>query len=469
MARAFDAMLAGACTFGVAHVLRQQTFYKGDGHVYLQSILEGNLQHPHHLVYKPLVLGVHRLSAPLGASLYDAGVLASALGTAVGIACAVLASRILGLTRGGAFAVAGLMLSVPALLFFATVVELHGVFLAFAGPALVAFAHLARAPGVRRGLVFGASLALAYVGHASAALLPALLLPLALYYPAGPATPAARLRALIAPTAAAGAVFALFLAVLPALGAWTGLGADTSSAAAYVVRDADTYARDARRWVTTLAYEWLLPYAPLGLVALAACFVGPCRGQARWLCAAVVPYYLVCVFLLPSPEFGAYLTPFAWPLALLARRVLPRAGLATAACAGLALGLAAIAWHDRPGAARDFAASVRAAAGGRAPFLLLGDHDELKAKLIALPDVPHLLLLHAGTVPQAMLDDALDRLEELLRAQQTEGRAVLLSDGAVRVLEQVAPSGPLVLPALRARFAVERAGGGFAGFELRAR
>src|SRR5690606_40236528 len=103
---------------------------------------------------------------------------------------------------------------------------------------------------------------------------------------------------------------------------------------------------------------------------------------------------------------------FAWPLALLARRVLPRAGLATAACAGLALGLAAIAWHDRPGAARDFAASVRAAAGGRAPFLLLGDHDELKAKLIALPDVPHLLLLHAGTVPQAMLDDALDRLEE---------------------------------------------------------
>src|SRR5690606_40374572 len=114
-----------------------------------------------------------RLSAPLGASLYDAGVLASALGTAVGIACAVLASRILGLTRGGAFAVAGLMLSVPALLFFATVVELHGVFLAFAGPALVAFAHLAPAPGAPRGPGLPPSPALRYVGPARPAPRPA--------------------------------------------------------------------------------------------------------------------------------------------------------------------------------------------------------------------------------------------------------------------------------------------------------
>lgn len=473
MAQRADAGFVAGLGFAAVFALRQHTFYKADGHVYLMSIVEGNVQHPHHMLYKPLIAGLHRLLAPLGASLYDAGVLASALGTGIGLGCAHLAARWLGLRRVEAWAVAALMLAVPALLFFGTVVELHGVFLGFAGPALLAAAALCRAPTAARGAWFGLGLALAYVGHASAGLLPALLLPLALSYPERNAT-WRRLRSLWAPVLLAGVVFGAFLFVLPALGRVAGLGVDTSSAAAYVLRDASAFAADAQRWLTTLWYEWLLPYAPLNLLALSACFVGTCKGQARWLLAALLPYYLVCVFLLPSAEFGAYLTPFAWPLALLSVRAAPASALWLLGAAGLAGGIAWIAQHDRPELARRFAAGVHEAAGGRPPFLLLGDHDDVKAALIGVPEAETLLLLHAGAIPAWQLSAVLDRFDAILRDQWRAGHVVLLTEGTVRELAEVTPSGPSVLPALRARYTLERidvdgADARFAGWRLAAK
>jgi hypothetical protein len=465
---------AAACVaFAVTFLLRQRTFYKDDGDVYLMSILEGKLEHPHHMLYKPLIAGLHQLLSRCGASLYDAAVLASALGTALGVGCACAASRMLGLSRGAALATAALMLSVPAVLFFATVVELHGVFLGFAGPCFVVFAALARTPTVVRGVWWGLALAFAYIGHASAGLLPALLLPLALFYPRYAPTPA-RVRQLALPALAAGLVFATALLLLPSLGRITGLGVDTGSAAAYVARDAAAFAADVKRWATTLLYEWVLPYAPLNVLALLACFVGAARAQARWLWLAVLPYYLVCVLLLPSAEFGAYFTPFAWPLALLALRVAPPAWLVACGALGYAFGVWWIGAHDRPELAQRFAAGVQAATGGHAPSLLLGDHDDVKATLIALPAAANLLVLHAGAVPESFFPDVMQRLDAYLQAQWQQGRVVLLTAGAARVLEQVVPSGARVLPALQARYRVTRvdyadATAAFAGYRVEPR
>jgi len=450
-----DAGLVAGFGFVATSALGQRTFYKADGHVYLMSIVEGNLQHPHHMLYKPLIAGLHHGLAPLGVSLYQAGVLASALGTGIGLGCACLAAQRFGLRRSATWAVPGLMLTVPALAFFATVVELHGVFLGFAGPALLAAAALARRPTAGNGVFFGAALALAFVGHASAVLLPALLLPLALFYPQRDAT-LARLRTLVWPSLVAAAVFVPFLLALPALGRAAGLSVEVSSAAAYVARDAMVFAADGRRWLTTLVDEWLLPYAPLDLVALGLCLAGQVKGQARWLHAALVPYYLLCVFLLPNAEHGAYLTPFAFPLALLVVRALRWPTLLVLAAAGLGGGVAWIVGHDRPELAATFARGVRAAARGARPYLLLGDHDEVKATLIGLPAVETALVLHAGAVLPEQLPAVLDRFDAILRPHFAAGDAVLLTAGAAQALEGVVPSGSRVLPALAARYRLER-------------
>lgn len=450
-----DALLAALLGFGAASLLRQHTFYKADGDVYLMSIVEGSLQHPHHMLYKPLVAWLHGLTAPFGTSLYEAALLLSALGTAVGLSCVFVASRWLGLRRGEAWVVTVLVLSVPAVLFFGTVVELHGPFFAFAGPALLAAAALARRPRLGGGVVFGLTLALAYVGHASGALLPCLLLPLALFHPQErPAGP--RLRQLLFPALAAAAVFGAFLLAVPALGRITGFGADTTSAAAYVVRDAGAFAADARRWLDTLYYEWLLPYAPLGTLATVACFAGRHRAQARWLLAGVVPYYLVCVFLLPSAEYGAYLTPCAWPLALLALRVAGMRRALGLAVLGAAGGVAWIGAHDRPELAQRFAAGVREATAGRPPFLLLGDHEDLQATLIGLPDAATLVVLHAGAVGDAALPGVLVQLDEILGRARDAGQVVLLTEGAAATLATVVPSGPRARSELLARQPWER-------------
>ncbi|MEZ5964481.1 MAG: hypothetical protein R3F56_11595 [Planctomycetota bacterium] len=457
-----DASLVAGLGFALSWALRQHTFYKADGDVYLMSIVEGNLRHPHHMLYKPLVAGLHRLLAPAGLSLYEAGVLASALGTGLGVGCACWAARCLGLGRRDAWLVALTMLSVPAVLFFATVVELHGVYLGFAGPALLATAALARRPTPARGVWLGLALALAYVGHASATLLPAVALGVCLSYPVQQgrtAQDASAARSLLAsawalcvPMSCAAAVLAACLGILPVLGRWLDLGVDTHSAAAYVVRDAAAFASDPRRWASTLWFEWLLPYAPCNALALVLCFAGRWRTPARWLHLAVAPYYLLCVFLLPSPEFGAYLTPLAWPLALLVVRALRPVAVVGVAALGFAGGLAWISAHDQPELARRFAAGASEAAQARPFYLLLGDHDDVKATLVGLPDTGSLMLLHAGAVAATQLPAVLDRLDALLREQWRAGRAVLLTAGAVRQLDEVVPSGPQVLPGLQSRY-----------------
>lgn len=445
----FDAGVAAVIAFAVLWVLRQHTFYKDDSHVYLMSILEGDRTHPHHMLFKPAIVLAHRALSPFSLSLYEAALTLGAAATAVGIGCALAAARGMGLSRSQAWVTATLVLSAPAVLFFGTVVEVHGFYFAFAGVAFLATAALARAPTLARGALLGLAVAFAYMGHASAALLLGLLVPTACFLAPMPAP--GRWRRFVTPAAAAAATQVLGMLALPALGRALGLGVDTADAARYVLRDALAFASDPWRWVTTLWYEWLAPYAPLNLLAVLALWT-PLRVAAAWLLLAVVPYYLLCVCLLPSAEFGAYLTPFAWPLGLLAVRAAGARVGAGLAIVGFGGGFAWVAVHDRPELARAYALGVQEVAEGKPPFLLLGDHTDAKAFLIALPSAGQLVVLHAGAVPAEHFKAVMGGLERIIRDALAEGRAVLLPAGARVLLEKVVPNGARVAPELATRF-----------------
>lgn len=444
----FDAGVAGVIAFAVLWLLRQHTFYKDDSHVYLMSILEGDRTHPHHMLFKPAIVLAHRALSPLSLSLYEAALALGAAATAVGIGCALAAARGMGLSRSRAWVVAALVLSVPAVLFFGTVVEVHGFYFAFAGVSFLATAALARAPTLLRGATLGFAVAVAYMGHASAALLLGLLVPSACFLAS---SPPGRWRRFVAPALAAAATQLLAMSALPALGRALGLGVDTADAARYVFRDALAFAGDPWRWVSTLWYEWLAPYAPLNLLAVFALWTR-LRAAAAWVLLAVAPYYLLCVCLLPSAEFGAYLTPFAWPLGLLAVRLVGARVGAGLAIVGLGGGFAWVAAHDHPELARAYALGVQEVAEGKPPFLLLGDHTDAKAFLIALPDAGQLVVLHAGAVSAAQFEAVMGGLERIIRDALAAGRAVLLPAGARVLLEQVVPSGARVAPELATRF-----------------
>lgn len=458
----FDAGVAGLIAFAVLWVLRQHTFYKDDSHVYLISILEGDRTHPHHMLFKPAIVLAHRVLSPFSVSLYEAALALGAAATAVGIGCALAAARGMGLSRSRAGVVAALVLSVPAVLFFGTVVEVHGFYFAFAGVSFLATAALARAPTPTRGALLGAAVAVAYMGHASAALLLGLLVPTACFLAP---SPPGRWRRFVAPALAAAATQLLAMWALSALGRALGLGVDTADAARYVFRDAMAFAGEPWRWVSTLWYEWLAPYGPLNLLAVFALWTR-LRAAAAWLLLAVVPYYLLCVCLLPSAEFGAYLTPFAWPLGLVAVRVAgTRVGVALA-IVGFAGGVAWVVAHDRPELARAYAAGVQEVAEGKPPFLLLGDHTDAKAFLIALPSAGQLVVLHAGAVSAEQFEAVMGGLERIIGDALAAGRAVLLPAGARMLLEKVVPNGARVAPELATRFRLVpvRAAGAGAAF-----
>lgn len=467
----FDAGVAGVIAFAVLWVLRQHTFYKDDSHVYLLSILEGDRTHPHHMLFKPAVVLAHRVLSPFSLSLYEAALALGAAATAIGIGCALAAARGMGLSRSRAWVVAALVLSVPAVLFFGTVVEVHGFYFAFAGVTFLGTAALARAPTLVRGALLGFAVAVAYMGHASAALLLGLLVPTACFLAPSPSP--GRWRRFVAPTLAAAATQLLAMLALPALGRALGLGVDTADAARYVFRDALAFAGEPWRWVATFWYEWLAPYAPLNLLAVLALWTR-LRAAAAWLMLAVVPYYLLCVCLLPSAEFGAYLTPFAWPLGLLAVRVAGARVGAGLAIVGFGGGFAWVAAHDRPELARAYALGVLEVAEGKPPFLLLGDHTDAKAFLIALPDAGQLVVLHAGSVSAEQFEAVMGGLERIIRDALADGRTVLLPAGARAMLERVVPSGSKVVPGLAARFRLvpvlaRGPGAAFAGDRIDAR
>jgi len=446
-----DALLLALAAAAAYLAALQHTVY-GDGAFLLSAVADGDLFHPHHLAYKWLVHGVWRALAPCGATLYGAVVGCSAVGSGIGVGAGYVGLRVLGVGRGRAVAAALAAAAAPAMVFFATVVELHGVFAGFAGLAFAAAAWLARAPSTARALVFGSSTFAAYTMHATGHLLlaayGAVVLGSAWASGAG-----ARGRAclLLGCAVAAHAVLVLGLRwFLHVPGENQPLDLFRAYFAVYDYRIATA--------LRTVVADLVVAFAPLSLAWLAAFSRRDARPVAA-LFSCVTVVYLTVTFLLTNgnTEHGAYLLPLVWPMAFLAASACSWAILLVAAAIGGTVAAVMVARHDDRSANLAFADGLRATVDPREAVLVCSDGADLHAVLIELPGVRHVLLRVLVTLPEAVHVQALAAVEARLVELLQKGKRVFLTDAAERLLAspefgRLYPLAPRLLARLEAAF-----------------
>jgi len=456
-----DPVWAGLIVGALALVLAQASFYADDGLVLLGWLERGRIRHPWHALYLPLLDALRTPAAAIGLTNYELARGLSALGLALGCAASCAGLRLMGLARGEALLAALLAASAPAVLFFGTVVEIHGPFFACAGASTLALGWLVRAPSAARALALGASTALAVGLHSSAHLL-ALLCVLGFAARSRRALGTQRTLALAALVLATHALLALALArAYVALG-WLEAG---GASAKLVLRG---YAeREASGVLTTLVSEWLLPFAPLS-IAWAWGRRPELRAERLAFAAALVLYLALSFALLGGhSERGAYLLPLAIPAASLSVRSLGNAAWPALALA-LVLAVSGIRAHDEPQAQREFAAGLRALGGAPAAGLLLVERYELSACAIELREVEPIFLPEVAGVALGGLPLALLELRARIDAARARGAAWYLTrDGRAYLERADLPSTRWLLQAFEQQFElVPVASGAFAGWRL---
>jgi hypothetical protein len=436
-----DGILLALALFALYAALLQGTFYKVDGHALLDLSRQGIARHPYHTFYLGLLAWLRAATQPLGLGLYDTACILSALGTAAGVCLVHTASRVLGGDRAQCTATALAFGLSPGVVFFATVVEVHGVFLVFAGLSACALAWCARSLHAVAAVVAGLSLALAYLAHPSGALMGALL-PVLAWAARQHALPWRKVLAVCA-GAAASAVFAILL-LIPLLRRWAGIPFDPTATAGGWLSFGAGKLLDPLLTLRTLALEWVLPAAPLSLLALLGLGLPRTRTGSLLLVAGVLPYALAAQLMLAGyTERGAYLLPAAWPTALVAVALAgqrPRVLALLCALAG-ALAVAQVIAHDEPERARGFAAGVAEIAAGAPVFLITGDEHDYGAHAMYLPATPQSFLTLAVSQSAETMRQGLPAFDADLARRMAEGTVVLLTQAARRQLEAAAASG----------------------------
>jgi hypothetical protein len=483
-----EAAVAAGLALLVFAALAQHTLYSVDAHGFLIQAQRGDDgSKPPHLAYQPLLTWTTQLGARLGFPLHTAAVWLSAVGTALGLGAVHLANRRLGLDRASAaFATAATALA-PAVLFFATVVEIHGQHFAFCGLAFLATIWCAERPTVWRGILLGLATTAGYLGHATGALLPALCVPLTLVLASkrGGTLRASSIALLVA-TATHGSLVVLlpqWLRPEPAPGA-------TGSAAALFAMHLEGLWRSPTAILDSAWRDWLWPFAPWSMVLGWAA----CSRQSRALATAsllAVAVYVVATAALLVPfqdgiqvvghgtERGAYVLPLAWPMGLCAALALRQTRWRWALLAlSATVAIVAVRSHDtRPQQA--FAAGFRVVAGDGPAFVLLGTHREVAAALLDLPDWQvdrdWQQLLHLFQLPADRLEMAWKVFDQWLRTKHQNGVSLWLTQGGMALLTEPGwtrgnPAGPYLVQQLRDAYAWEPAEAqGFSGWRLRPR
>jgi hypothetical protein len=422
--------------FGVYLLLGQRTLYNRDAHVLLLAAHQGAWLHNHHLLFFPGLNAVSALAAPLGLGLYRAALAYSALGVAVGVAFTQAAHNCLRLGRREALLATSLVAACPAVLFFATVVEVHGPFFAFAGASFWAAARFASAPTAARGALLGALTGAAALAHATGMLLPVILLPLAWTLAPG-ARPALRHGAVA--LAAQLTVALATPAILRALGHLP--GGDETAAGHLALRFNQLAATEDLAFRIPYALglrtvkEWLWPYLPLSVAGFAALGIPRLRRRALLFALALGTYLAVATILLwpfwPNHEHGAYLLPLAWPAALLIVAAWPPQGRLAILAVSLAVAVAQVAIHDRPERSRSFAEGLRNHAGDTRPFVIVGYYDDVEALLIhLLEDTEYLALQQVLPAAPEAFPAIAAKLDRKIAQVWGEGRPVYLTEDA---------------------------------------
>ncbi|MEM7204439.1 MAG: hypothetical protein AAF628_29535 [Planctomycetota bacterium] len=421
-------------------------------------------------LYLPLAGTWSELLAGLDVPQYEATAAFSAVATCGGLVLLHLAGRRFGLPWRSALGATVLTALCPAIVFFGTVVEIHGPFTLFAGLSLWATARLCARVTPARAALAGASSGLAYLMHASGIALPVLMVGLLWAVPRS-ASRAQRLRA----ASALSAMHLVWVALGPtAIGSL--LGCRWSTAGAFAVFG--EYAAEALEhpeWLLGSVWrEWLWPFAPLSVAWLTAFAAPGLRPLAGAFAVALVLYGAMAFLALRRIDgHGAYLLPLAWPAAWLAVLTVPRGVLWGLALLSVALAASGIALHDRPERSQSYAAGVRQLAAGRPVTLLMADYFDREACAIALPEVEPVSVPSFVGFGAGPLLAGLPRLTETFRARLGRGERILLSAAAEATLQEyrdaaTLPAAGVFLDYLHREFEVSAVRAvGFRGFILR--
>lgn len=386
--RWLDTCVLAAVLLALVVVLRQDAIHGLDAQHLIGMVRDhGDLNYSHPL-YLPLMHRWHALLAPLGCTPFESLRLASGLGVVLGAIALHRAGLALGLPRAPALVATALACSVPAVVFFATVVELHGVFLAPAGIAfwLWASANTATDPRTRarRFAALGVATAVASGVHTSGHFLLWLLPALTAGFSGR--RPPWRSFALTLGVHALVSVSLTFLLRTPSAGGGAGLGAALADAFAYWAPRVPWAPHEV---AALLWREWVFPFLPLSLATCAALAVRAQRRFALLLLVGIAPLLGLSWLLLHRElyERGAYLLPFAWPGALLVTCWWRPRHQLTAIGVALALAIGQVVVHDRVEDDLALRQTMRGAIGPHPALLICLDAREVDQAVRDLPTV----------------------------------------------------------------------------------
>ena len=420
---AFVVDLALACGAGLLAALcyaalRTELSHEYDLYWMLPRLRDGDLVYPRHPLALPFA---HALTEMLDGhgTLLERLRLANGLCAAVAVGVVCLAARRLGADRARALLAAAAFGLLPAAVRFATVAELHGLFLPFAAAALWCVVGLVRRPGLAAAAVTGVACGVSAAVHATGHLLVGVALAwlVSTWWGRIPAKLLVSAAAVLLMSAAlvTGAV-PLFVSGMD--------GAPLNDQLDFVAEH--PWAVDGL--AALLFGEYLWPLLPLSLVwPLAALRLG---GRAGWaaavtLAGSFVVYLVGCAKLFCWPthgyllhEFGAYLMPLGMVVAAVAATAMrPRSLAACALVAALASGFD---YGQNVGYAPDraFGAAAHRYLEGHDVRLLAGDRAEFEGLYERLYEVPALDALRDRVIPLASFVYEARRLKAELKPDE---------------------------------------------------
>ncbi len=467
--RVTDCVLVGCAALCGYLLLAQRTFYGVDGWRLVRRVSTGDVRSDMHLLYKPIAHRFAQWGEVLGLSVYESMVVASAVGTAIGVGLLVEAGRQLGLGRGRAVLTALLVGALPGVLFFATVVERHGPFFAFAGLTAWAAAWLAARPSAVRGVFFAAACTLAYAAHSTGVLMVAAFLPFAYviaWRRRGDERPG------FAPfvVAAIGTAAGMFAA--RRVGVLLGTVQNEGDNFAFFLQHASAHVDQLGQLPECLWNEVVVAFFPVSLLWLLA---RPRDGLLLGAAAVAVGVYGLFSFLILGSfdERGAYALPLAWPLAAVAGRALRTAQLLRAILVAGLVSIVLVLRHDDRHLDR-WDEGLRALSGAQEPYLIAAAWDDFEYVFLFQPEARAGAGFYDAFDAHGFPADTLRSNAALLHAFLTErrasGRELFLSDRGLATLAEPADpgkAGALVVDVLRQGFEFERVdAGGFAGYRL---
>ena len=428
-------------------LLAQRTFYREDGYQLIHHMWgKGQLYHDIHPLYLPILDLAVRLLSWTGQGAHGIGTWLSALSVSAALFFLGLMARQAIVGRRRQLLFLGFVAACPAVSFFATVVEFHGLFFFFVGLGFFVAEKLIQAGSGRAALAWAATLGLVTSLGTAAHATGQLLVPLFGAWVIARRDSWGRLAALFLFACVHGLLYfgGLSLTV-------HALGLGGQSQAAGSIGHLERWLRQGlltavSRFPGQLWWEIAFPYLPLSLLPLVLWWprnrrMCPTALQILAILGMFTPYLLLVVLTLADEhtgaaiwERGAYLLPLAPAAAwVLARWSLPIRTLALLLLGGAVISVAQIRLHDqRPGL--DFTTELETVTHG-APIFVFVSPVESPWMYLHLPGARQVLVQELLTTDPAMRPTQMAWADHQLPLWFAEGRRLFLTRDAQALME----------------------------------